>query len=158
MTDAQRERALKNILRQAKRLAACYYTLTNKPLGVTGEFAEYEAAQKLGLTLEPARTVGYDAFRQRGARRETFQINGRAVAANDKYRGRVPTINCTKSFDTVLLVLLDRSSFEAIEIWRAERKAVRKRLSAPGSKARNERGQMGVAQFKSIPSARKVWP
>ena len=34
-----------------------------KPLGVTGEIAEYVAAETLGLTLVPARTVGYDALR-----------------------------------------------------------------------------------------------
>ena len=95
MPNAQRK--LKDLLRQVKRLAARYYTLTNKPLGVTGKVAEYEAAQKFGLILEPARTVGYDAYRQRGARRETFQIKGRAVAVDDKYRGRVRTINCTKA-------------------------------------------------------------
>ena len=158
MTPAARNRALKKLLRQAKKLAARYYRLTGKPLGVTGEVAEYEAAQKLGLTLEIARTVGYDAYCQRGRRRETFQIKGRAVVAADKYRGRVPKIDCSKPFDSVLLVLLDKTSFEPIEIWRAERSAVRRRLKAPGSKARNDRGQMGIAQFKSISGAQRVWP
>jgi hypothetical protein len=139
-------------------LAVRYYELTKKPLGITGEVAEYEAAQKLGLTLETARTAGYDAYRKTGGRKETFQIKGRAVAAVDKYRGRVPKIDCSKPFDAVLLVLLDKASFETIEIWRAERKEVSKRLSTPGSKARNERGQLGIAQFKSIPRARRVWP
>lgn len=158
MTSTERERALKNLLRQAKKVAVRYYALTGKPLGVTGEVAEYEAAKKLGLTLEIARTFGYDASRGHGPRRQTFQIKGRAVAATDKYRGRVPKIDCNKPFDAVLLVLLDKTSFETIEIWRAERNAVSKRLSAPGSKARNERGQMGISQFKSIPGARRVWP
>ena len=158
MSQTKRERALKDLLRQAKKLAVRYYALTGKPLGITGEVAEYEAAARLGLTLETARTVGYDAYRKRGPRRETFQIKGRAVMATDKYRGRVPKIDCSKPFDAVLLVLLDKRSFAPIEIWRAERNAVRKRLSAPGSKARNERGQMGIAQFKSIPGARRIWP
>jgi hypothetical protein len=41
--------ALKVLLREAKALAARYYTLTRKPLGVTGEVAELEADEKLGL-------------------------------------------------------------------------------------------------------------
>jgi len=51
------ERKLKGLLRHAKQLAADYYRLTGKPLGVTGEVAEYEAANKLDLTLAPARTA-----------------------------------------------------------------------------------------------------
>jgi hypothetical protein len=51
MSEAEQDRELKELLRQAKQLAVRYYQLTQKPLGVTGEVAEYEAAQKLGLTL-----------------------------------------------------------------------------------------------------------
>jgi hypothetical protein len=149
---------LKDILRDAKALAVRYYAVTGKPLGVTGEVAEYEAAQKLGLSLAPARTALFDAYRQKGTTRETFQVKGRAVAANDRYRGRVPKINCDGAFDAVLLVLLDKTSFDAIEIWQAKREAVIARLTAPGSRSRNERHSMGIAQFKSIPGARKVWP
>jgi hypothetical protein len=150
-------RQLKDILRDAKALAVRYYAITGKPLGVTGEVAEYEAAQKLGLSLAPARTAFYDAYRGDGPTRETFQIKGRAVAANDRYRGRVPRINCEGAFDAVLLVLLDKASFDAVEIWRAERGAVIARLQTPGSRSRNERQSMGITQFKSIPGARKVW-
>ena len=49
------------ILSTAKRLAQEYRTLTGKPLGVTGEVAEYEAARLLGVELTPARQAGYDA-------------------------------------------------------------------------------------------------
>jgi hypothetical protein len=42
------------ILDQAKRLAREYYALTLKPLGITGEVAEYEAARILQLELTPA--------------------------------------------------------------------------------------------------------
>lgn len=68
----------------------------------------------------------------------------------DKYRGRVPKIDCHGEFDAVLLVLLDKSSMEAIETWRAERDKVIAGLQAPESKARNERSSMGISQFKSI--------
>lgn len=139
-----------------KDLAARYYRLTGRPLGATGEITEYEAAQKLGLILAPARTAAFDASRAENGRTETFQVKGRAVADDDKYRGRVPKIDCRGEFDAVLLVLLDKSTYEAIEIWRVERGKVISRLQVSGSKARNERSSMGISQFKSV--ARRVWP
>ncbi len=62
------------ILAAVKPLAAEYYRLTGKPLGVTGEVAEYVAAEILGLQLVPARTVGYDTLRGK----ERIRIKGRA--------------------------------------------------------------------------------
>jgi hypothetical protein len=50
----------------------------------------------------------------------------------------------------VLLVLLDEN-FEAKEIYEAsERRSWLAALSAPGSKARNERGALSVNKFKAI--------
>ena len=43
------EARIMDLLREAKQLARQYYTLTGKPLGVTGEVAEYEAAASLTL-------------------------------------------------------------------------------------------------------------
>lgn len=153
---ATKQREIKDALRQAKVLAARYFELTGKPLGVTGEVAEYEAAQHLKLTLAAARTAAYDATAIRAGRTERLQIKGRAVDPNARYRGRVPKISLSGEFDTVLLVLLDKSTFEAIEIWKSTRPKVEKRLTDPGSRARNERGQMSISQFKAI--AEKVWP
>ena len=63
MTAAQRKNnRVMNILRQAKRLAQNYHSLTGKPLGITGEVAEYEAARILKVELTPARTAGFDAI------------------------------------------------------------------------------------------------
>jgi hypothetical protein len=64
------------------------------------------------------------------------------------------SIQLGKDWDAVLLVLIDED-FEAYEIHQAERADVRKALLVPGSKARNERGALGVAKFKSI--GRCVW-
>lgn len=50
------------LLREAKKLAQEYYLITGKPLGITGEVAEYEAARLLGLELSAARQSGYDAL------------------------------------------------------------------------------------------------
>jgi hypothetical protein len=146
---------LKMLLSRVKDIACEYYELTGKPLGITGEVAEYEAAEKLGLTLADARSPLYDAFREKGGSIEKFQIKGRAVSVDAPYRGRVPSIKCDGDFDAVLLVLLDRDTFALLEIWEADRAAVATRLTAPGSKARNERNSMGITQFKSI--ARRVW-
>jgi hypothetical protein len=54
------------ILAKAKRLAREYRALTGKPLGVTGEVAEYEAARLLELHLLPAGTRAFDALRNDG--------------------------------------------------------------------------------------------
>lgn len=148
-------KAVKVLLKQAKLIAIEYYRITNKPLGVTGEVAEYEAAEKLGLTLETARTPAFDAFRDVGGCRERYQIKGRAVFSNDRRRGRVPKI-VDGQFDAVLLVLLDKATLEALEIWQADRTKIIERLDTPGSRARNERRSMGISQFVSI--AEKVWP
>jgi hypothetical protein len=49
------------LLADAKVLAQKYRALTGKPLGITGEVAEYEASRILGVELTPARQAGYDA-------------------------------------------------------------------------------------------------
>ena len=139
----------------AKALACKYYAITGKPLGITGELAELEAAELLNLELTDARTPGFDAYRTRDGVRERIQIKGRAVDASDRYRGRCPSIKCGDQFDYVLTVLLDRQTLDVLEIWEASESAVDARLSAPGSKSRNERASMGLNQFKSI--ATKVW-
>ncbi|EAQ35973.1 hypothetical protein NB311A_01335 [Nitrobacter sp. Nb-311A] len=143
------------LLKEAKRIAREYYHLTKKPLGVTGEVAEYEAAEKLGLTLEMARTPAFDAFRDVGGCRERYQIKGRTVSSNDRRRGRVPKI-VDGQFDAVLLVLPDKATLETLEIWQADRPRIIERLDTPGSRARNERRSMAISQFVSI--AEKVWP
>lgn len=72
------------VLSQAKLLAREYYALTNKPLGITGEVAEYEAARHLGVLLSHARTAGYDAIDMTSGQR--LQIKGRVVLPNSKQR------------------------------------------------------------------------
>ncbi len=142
------------IIGDVKALAVEYHQTTGKPLGVTGEIAEMEAARLLGLELAEARSPGYDAIRRRAGQMETIQIKGRWKRDGANW-GRVPSINTDKPFDFVMLVLLS-GDYEVVEIWEANREAVRARLDAPGSKARNQRRSMGVAQFKTI--ATQVWP
>jgi hypothetical protein len=141
------------ILAEAKKLAQQYRALTGKPLGITGEVAEYEAARILGVTLTPARQAGYDAVEVRGGQEVQLQIKGRCVLEGSKPGQRVGSIDIKKEFDAVLLVLLD-GNFEATAIYEATREAVIDALTKPGSKSRNERGALGVSKFKSIGFAR----
>jgi len=78
-----------------------------------------------------------------------LQIKGRCLPANGKRSQVLGSIDVTKEFDAVLMVLLDEN-FNAVAIHEAERQAVNKALGAPGSVARNERGAMAVTKFKSI--------
>ena len=148
-------RTERDILADVKKLAVEYYDLTGKPLGVSGEIAEFEGAEKLGLELTEVRTPGYDATRRRGRRTEKIQIKGRRQTGPPLHKGTVSKIDLDKPFDTVMLVLMD-ARYNAVEIWEATRDAVCKRLRAPGSRARNERGQLAISQFRSI--AVRVWP
>ena len=147
-------RTEKDILSDVKALAVEYYEMTQKPLGVTGEIAEFEAAEKLGFELADARSPGYDALRRKNRKTERIQIKGRWKRDGKKW-GRVSKIDITKAFDSVVLVLM-HGNYEVHEMWEADRAPIIARLNEPGSKSRNERRSMGVSQFKSI--ARKVWP
>lgn len=143
-------RRVKEILAAVKPLATEFYALTQKPLGVTGEMAEYIASELLDLTLTPARTQGYDALRGT----ERIQIKGRALGANATTSQRMSRIKLDQPCDTVMLVLLDNATLECREIWEAPYGAVCDLLRKPGSKAR-ERGALGVPAFKTI--ATKTW-
>jgi hypothetical protein len=143
------------LLAEAKTIAQRYYALTCKPLGVTGEVAEYEAARILGLELTPARQAGYDAIEVVAGQPRTLQIKGRCLPKGKTSGQRLGSIQPNKSWDAVLMVLLD-SSFNATAIWEADRAAVLSALAIPGSKSRNERGALTVPKFKSI--GRLRWP
>jgi hypothetical protein len=143
-----------SIIKDAKALAKRYRNLTGRPLGITGEVAEFEATRLLGLRLATVRQDGYDAIRQRGADVQRLQIKGRCILDGGKRSQQVPSINRKKEWDGVLLVLLD-GEFEPMEIYEADRLSITAALEKPGSKARNERGALAVSKFKAI--GRRVW-
>jgi uncharacterized protein DUF6998 len=145
------ELRVREILATVKPLAAEYYRLTGKPLGVTGEVAEYIAATTLGLTLTPARTVGHDALRGN----ERIQIKGRAYGKGARSSQRMSRIKLNAPCDTVLLILLDNATLDPREMWEAPYPRVCECLVRPGSKAR-ARGALSVNAFKAL--ARRVWP
>jgi hypothetical protein len=73
---------------------------------------------------------------------------------NCKPGQRLGSIDITKDWDAVLMVLLDER-FDATAIYEADRTPIVAALTAPGSKARNERGALAVSKFRSI--GRLVW-
>lgn len=146
---------VREILAKVKLLAAEYYRLTGKPLGVTGEVAEYIAADLLNLELVPPRTAGYDAIRRTKDGIQHIQIKGRAYGDDATSSQRMGTIKKGAACDAVVLVLMDNKTLDPREIWEAPMTAVDQRLLMPGSKAR-DRGALGVPEFKRM--AKRVWP
>lgn len=142
------------LLRDVKRLSQRYRDLTGRPLGCTGEIAEFEAARILGLELSPVRQAGYDAVWQAADGEQRVQIKGRCILPGSSKGQRLGKIDTAKEWDSVLLVLLDEC-LEATAIYEADRADVVAALSAPGSKSRNQRGALGVSKFKSI--GKLVW-
>jgi hypothetical protein len=155
MIETREARRVREILAAVKPLAAEYYQLTGKPLGVTGEVAEYIAAETLGLALAEPRTRGYDAVRNVEGGQERIQIKGRAFGEGSQKSQRLGTIKRGSPCDRVLLVLLDNRSLELREMWEAPIAAVEERLGVPGSRAR-ARGSLGVQEFKRL--SEQIWP
>lgn len=146
---------LESVIAAAKAVAKHYRNLTGRPLGITGEIAEYEAARLLGLRLADVRQDGYDAIRETGGVMRKLQVKGRCILDDSKPGQRIGAIRLEKNWDGVLLVLMD-GDFEPLEIYEANRDAIEVALTEPGSIARNERGALSVSKFKSI--GRRVWP
>ncbi len=94
-------------MNEVRRLAIEYRAETGKPLGVTAEIAEFEAARLLGLDLSEPRQPGYDAVRLHGSGPRRLQIKGRCILADSKPGQRVGSIKLDKEWDAVLLVLLN---------------------------------------------------
>jgi hypothetical protein len=155
MSESKEAARLREVLGAVKSLAAEYYRLTGKPLGVSGEVAEFVAADLLGLELAPPRTKGFDAIRQSAGGEHRIQIKGRAFDEAANKSQRLGSIKKGAPCDSVLLVLLDNRTLEPREMWEAPMEKVEERLSLPGSKSR-ERGALGVREFKRL--AERIWP
>jgi len=145
---------IREVLAAVKPLAAEFYRLSGKPLGVTGEIAEYVAAEKMGLELAPPRTEGYDAIRRTPNGPVRIQIKGRAFGIDAKPGQRLSRIKAGAPCDVVLLVLLDNATLDAREMWEAPYSVVIGLLERPGSRSR-ERGALSVSEFKRV--AQRVW-
>lgn len=147
-----RKQELAPILEKAKEAAIEFYKVTGKPLGITGEIGEYVAARELDLELMEARSPGYDAVAKDGRR---IQIKTRSIPSHKRAASqRLGAIKYKYEWDAVILVLLDEF-FEPVAMYEADRPDVVVALTAPGSKARNERNALSISKFKSI--GRLVW-
>ena len=143
--------ALKEVIQEATNLAKQYRRLTGKPLGITGEVGEFLAAQLLGFELTDARQAGYDAIAGDGRR---VQIKARCILPDSSPGQRVGGIKLDHEWDTVALILMN-GDFEPIAVYEADRVDIERELLRPGSRARNERGALGITKFKSI--GRLAW-
>jgi hypothetical protein len=153
----EKNEKIKQILADVRRLAVEYYQLTKKPLGCTGEIAEYIAAEKLGLKLVAARAAGYDAIRETSEREEKIQIKGRAHDRRRKPGQRISRIRIDSECDKVLLVLLHNDDMQPYEIWEADFEDVKKHLQREPISKSHARGALGLAEFTRLPTACKVW-
>lgn len=140
------------LLAQAKAIALEYYRITGKPLGITGEVGEYEAAKRLNLTLVEARTPGYDAI----WKGERIQIKTRAIADFRRLGGqKIGSLKAKDAglWDALVLVLLDMS-FEPRRIYKCPRLSIDILLGKTESNAR-KRGQLAVSEV--VKSSELVW-
>jgi hypothetical protein len=155
MTPSKKLAEIERILTEAKRLSQRYKELSGKPLGITGEVAEFEAAHRFGWELADARTPGYDAIKKEADSEVLIQIKGRSYSHSAREGGkRIGKIDFKKKWDVVALVLMDED-FEVREILQASRKQIEDRLnnfpvSEDGGKTRTQKGALTVAMFRSI--------
>ena len=143
------------LLANAKDLARQYKSATGRPLGITGEVAEYEAVRLLGLEPAPVRQPGYDAVRHEpDGRAVKLQVKGRCIRDKSKKSQRLGSIKLAHDWDAVLMVLMDER-FETVAIYEADRAAVERALAETESRAR-KREALAVTKFKAI--GQRVWP
>jgi len=142
------------LISEARRLAAAYRKTTGKPLGISSEIAEFDAADKLNLELCQERTSGYDAIGKGIREGKRVQIKGRAVFDEKKSGQRIGQLKIEQEWDSVVLVIMDEN-YDAIEIFEANRDIITDALNENKSSNRNKRGAMSLAKFKKISTL--VW-
>lgn len=142
------------LMTQTRKLAADYRRATGQPLPLTGEIANFDAANLLDLELLQPSPGGYDAVGRSGEREgKHFQIKGRAIFDDSKGGHRLGQLKLEQEWDAVLLVLLDEE-YEATEIYEADRAVILEAMDE-SSTSRGKRGAMSVARFRNI--AQLVW-
>ncbi|MEE9342559.1 MAG: hypothetical protein V3V12_02870 [Gammaproteobacteria bacterium] len=144
-----------SLISEARKLAAEFKRTTGKPLpGVSGEIAEHDAARLLNLELLQNKTGGYDAVGKGRREGKRVQIKGRVIFDENKTGQRVGQVKLEQEWDSILLLLMD-DSYEAYEIYEAERDDIMGAMEEQGENARKKRGAMSVNRFKVISSL--VW-
>jgi hypothetical protein len=144
------------IIEKIKKNGSEYYELTKRPLGITGEVAEYEAIKLLDLHPCDARQPGHDAIRFiRENETEKIQIKGKVIQKNSNTNSRrIGSIKLNNDWDFVFLVLLDYN-YNPTHIYEAGKKEIITALTIPGSNARNIGGQLHVNKFIQI--GKLIW-
>lgn len=145
--------AIGKILSNAIELAIEYRKQTGKPLGITSEVGEYEAALKLNCTLQAARTPGHDLI---DCKKRKVQVKTRVIV--NKKTQKVPTIQQNtpdKPWDYVVLVLLDEN-YKLENIYKAEEHDLEELFSKPRPNGSSRNRGLSVRKFISI--SEKVWP
>ncbi|MEK6748168.1 MAG: hypothetical protein AABY83_03055 [Pseudomonadota bacterium] len=143
------------LISEARRLAVEFRAATGKPLGISNEIAEFDAARLLDLELCKERNGGFDAIGKKTPRvGKRIQIKARAIFDENKSGQRIGQLKLDKEWDSVMLVIMDEK-YLPVEIYEAPRSAVMQALSERPENNRNKRGMMSVARFKNI--AHLVW-
>lgn len=148
----------KEILDKVRQVAVEYYQETGQILAhPTGVNREFEAADKMGLTLAPEGNAGYDAIRANG---ERVQIKSRLI--KDRYSKkdgspqvgghRMGPVDPSSEFDSVMFVLM-RGPYDVYGIWEAKRNDLLDPDKFPQAELRKG---LPVAQFQRV--ATQVWP
>ena len=138
------------LITEARRLASEY----RKALGISGEIAEFDAAEKLNLELCQNRPGGYDAIGKGPREGKRIQIKGRAVFDELKSSQRIGQLKIEQEWDSIVLVIMDEN-YNPTEIYEADRAIVEQAIEESASSKRNKRGAMSLAKFKKI--AELVW-
>jgi len=142
--------SVEKLMIQTRKLAADYRRTTGKPLPVTTEIANFDAANLLGLELIQPPPGGYDAVGCSGEREGLrYQIKGRVIFDDSKGGHRIGQLKLDQEWDAVLLVLLDED-YEPFEIYEADRDTIIEAMDEGQSSKRSKRGAMSVARFKNI--------
>lgn len=142
------------LVTEARRLAAEYRRATGKPLGISSEIAEFDAAKLLDLSLCDQKNGGYDAIGRGKREGKKIQIKGRAVFDEKKSGQRVGQLKLDQDWDAIVLVIMDEE-YEPVEIFECSRKVIEDALDESKSTKRNKRGAMSLAKFKII--SHLVW-
>ena len=113
--------AVDKLIDQARKLASDYRKTMGKPLaGISGEIAEFDADNLLGLELCQPKVSGYDAIGQADREGKRIQIKGRVVVDGKLSGQRIGQLKLEQDWDMVVLVLMDEN-YEAYEIYEASR-------------------------------------
>lgn len=146
--------AVDKLIGQARKLASDYRKTMGKPLaGISGEIAEYDAVNLLGLELCQPKVSGYDAIGKGDRDGKRIQIKARVVVDGKLSGQRIGQLKFDQDWDMVVLVLMDEN-YEAYEIYQASHDAILEAMQGKDSK-RNKRGAMSVAKFRII--GQRAW-